>query len=190
VNPIFKYAIHTNPNDEELKMSNQEFAADFDPMSADLDQLCDAPSFDAFSNGVHKCRVNWEVKPQEGDKPGCTILKLECLEALQEGENEPGTAITKPGDKTSIYFYFKSKEGKWNEFTIGDFKVVTTGLKEAGIAGNTGAEIMANSEGAEVVVVTKRREQRDKVSKKPNGTYNTRVEAIASLASYQAAMGG
>lgn len=113
-----------------------------------LSDLADMPSIVPFPDGAHKVVITFKCD----DKKAAVMLQLTYVESLEI----PDTAAVIPsaGDKNTIYYGLKTKDGKPNEYAQGALKLVLQSLKES-FPGNSMKEIMASAEGAEVAVVTK-----------------------------------
>lgn len=117
-------------------------------LDATLDDLADMPSITPFPDGAHKVTLSFKLD----EKKVAVMLQLTYVEALEIPDTD--ATIPSPGDKNTIYFGLKTKEGKPNEYAQGALKNVLNSLKDS-YPGNSMKEIMASAEGAEVAVVTK-----------------------------------
>ena len=117
-------------------------------LDATLDDLADMPSIVPFPDGAHKVTLSFKFD----DKKAAVMLQLTYVEALEIPDTD--AAIPAAGDKNTVYYGLKTKEGKPNEYAQGALKLVLLSLKES-FPGNSMKEIMASAEGAEVAVVTK-----------------------------------
>lgn len=155
-------------------MTQAQVANIDDLLDGTLDDLADVPSFKPFPAGAHVCKLGWEIK-QIGVSPAVE-LKLTYV-STAELSNDSDTMPT-PGDTTSTAFILKTKEGKKNELAEGQWKEILNSLKEGGIEGNTPKELMAASEGLEVLVVTTiRLDKRDPQDIKPY----TQVKSVSVI---------
>ena len=112
-----------------------------------LDDLADTPSISLFPNGAHKVTVTFKTD----DAKKSVMMQMVYVEPLEL--SDPTAVAPAPGDKNSVFFNLKKKDGTANEYAQGALKNVLAPLKSLG--GNTSREIMEKSEGAEVAVVTK-----------------------------------
>ena len=117
-------------------------------LDATLDDLADMPSIVPFPDGAHKVTLNFKFD----DKKAAVILTCTYVEALEIPDTE--AEIPEVGDKNTVYFGLKNKDGKANEYAQGALKNILNSLKET-YPGNSMKEIMQSAEGAEVAVVTK-----------------------------------
>lgn len=120
-----------------------------DLLDGTLDDLADAPSFKPFPAGAHICKINWEVK-KIGESPAVELklTHVSTAELANEADVMPAA-----GDTTSVAFILKKKDGTKNELGEGQWKEILASLKEGGLQGSN-REVMAASEGMEVLVVT------------------------------------
>jgi hypothetical protein len=123
-----------------------------------LDDLADMPEFKALPAGSHRATIKWDMKEVNEQKcPDMGITVIETME-LADATATPAAA----GDKTNILFMFKKKDGSANEIGQGQFKAIMVSLSET-YGKKSPRELMAESEGAEVLITTKvRTDKRDK----------------------------
>ena len=129
-----------------------------------LDDLSDIPAFKPFPIGAHRVTINWLTK--KINEKTAIELKLTAVETLELANTTTDEPV-KAGDSTTVMYMFYKKDGKPNEIAQGQFKEVMKAL-----AGHFGAksnrELMAESEGYEVVVATGIRvDKRDANDPKP-----------------------
>lgn len=113
-----------------------------------LDDLADMPSTTHFPNGVHKVTINFVVD----DVKSSVQLQLTYIEPLEL--SDPTAAAPTPGDKNSVFFFLKKKDGSANTYAQGGLKEILLALK-SNFPGSTSKDIMQSANGAEVAVVTK-----------------------------------
>lgn len=113
-----------------------------------LDDLADMPSIALFPNGAHKVRIEFKVD----DKKSSVQLAMEYVEVLELAD--PTHTAPAPGDKSSVFYNLKKKDGTANEYSQGALKQILMSLKDH-FQGSTSKEIMTAAKGAEVAVVTK-----------------------------------
>lgn len=141
-----------------------------DLLDATLDDLADMPEFKPFPAGAHRCTISWEIK-KVSDIPSIE-LKLKAIETM-ELANPEDTPVAKD-DSTNTLFMLKKKDGNKNELGEGQWKALLKPLQEHfGTASNR--ETMEASNGAECIVVTSIRKDKDF---KNNGKIYTSVTSI------------
>lgn len=143
-------------------MTQAQVANIDDLLDGTLDDLADAPSFQPFPAGVHLVKLNWEVK-QIGNSPAIEVKFT--YQSTAELANE-GDSLPKPGDTASTAFILKKADGTKNELAEGQWKEILKSLKEGGIAGDNNRDIMANSNGADVMLVSGLRTDKNDKDKK------------------------
>jgi hypothetical protein len=127
-------------------------SADLDSLlDMDLDDLADLPEFKVFPAGAHRCIMKLEKK-MIGTHPAWELgLKLqETLELTDAAEVAP-----EAGTESSVAYMMD------NEFGQGKFKELVKPLA-AHYGVTKVAEVVEQSNGAEVVVVTKVRQNKEK----------------------------
>jgi hypothetical protein len=112
-----------------------------------LDDLADLPSISLFPNGAHKVTISFTTD----DKKGSVMLQMTYIEPLEL--SDPTATAPSPGDKNSVFFNLKKKDGTPNTYAQGALKNILGSLKNLG--GSTSREIMESAANAEVAVVTK-----------------------------------
>jgi len=117
-----------------------------------LDDLADLPEFKPFPNGAHKCTVKFERK-EINKHPAVEVgfVMIETLE-LAAGEETPSTK----GATANVAYMLD------NEIGQGKFKELMKTFSEAAGGGKKLGELMAEYQNAEVVVVTKKRANKEK----------------------------
>ena len=113
-----------------------------------LDDLADMPSIQLFPNGAHK--VSIAFKPD--NKKSSVMLTMTYIEPLEL--SDPTSVAPAPGDKNSVFFFLKKKDGTANEYAQGALKEILLALRPT-FPGSTSNEIMEAAANAEVAVVTK-----------------------------------
>lgn len=122
-----------------------------DLLDANLDDLADLPEFGVFPAGVHKVVISWEQKTVNNHPSIELKMKAIETEELSNPEDTPLTA----GDEGSVLFMLD------NEFGQGKLKQIIKPLAGATGQGQLRGIIEA-SNGMEVSVVTKVRQNKDK----------------------------
>lgn len=117
-------------------------------LDATLDDLADMPSIVLFPNGAHKVKFESKIDAKNSSVQ-ITLTYIEPLELA-----DPTSAAPAAGDKNSVFFYLKTKEGKANEYAQGALKNIVKVLQPA-LGGDTTTEVLSNAQNAEVAVVTK-----------------------------------
>lgn len=136
-------------------------------LDVSLDDIADLPSFEAFNPGAHKVTINWAFKSMdktvEGTKKSTPHVELkltslgETME-LTEPNNPELNTVPKDGDTCSTMFDIT------NEFAMGALKKAVANLETHFGTKNLKA-IITQSEGFEVVAVTKVRYGKDATTK-------------------------
>lgn len=125
-------------------------SANFDILDATLDDIADLPEFLTLPAGAHKVTINWEQKTINSH-PSLS-LNMTYIEALELAS--PDAVAPNAGDKSSCLFMLD------NEYGLGALKKATKGLAEA-LGVTKLSDIVAQSEGFEVIAVTKIRSKKD-----------------------------
>ena len=114
-----------------------------------LDDLADVPGFQTFPAGAHKVTLHWE---QVKGKPAYSA-KLTAIETIELNNAEDTPLV--PGTMSSVMYMLD------NEYGQSAFRKIIAALAEHFGAG-TNREIIEKSNGAEVIVVTKVRQNKEK----------------------------
>lgn len=144
-------------------------------LDATLDDLADVPEFKPFAKGVHRSNIKWGTKVLNGKTAiELTLTVLETMELANPEDTPP-----KPGDTTNVMFQFYKKDGQPNEIAQGQFKNIVRSLRTGFNLPETTSnrEVMAASDGAEVLAVTGIRT--DKKTDPQSPKYYTSVDEIA-----------
>lgn len=112
-----------------------------------LDDLADMPSITPFPNGVHKLKLSFKID----DKKVAVQMGIEYIELVELAD--PTSVAPAPGDKNSIYFGLKKKDGSANDYAQGALKEIVAVLAAA-FPGTT-RETLTAAEGVEVIASTK-----------------------------------
>lgn len=121
-------------------------------LDASLDDLADMPEFGTYPAGTHKVIIQWEKK--EVNKHPSLELGMKAVETVELSnptEDQPLAA----GAEGSVLFMLD------NEFSQGKLKVVLKQLAALFGGGNI-REITEASNGMEVTIVSKVRQNKDK----------------------------
>jgi hypothetical protein len=147
--------------------TNNAMASLDDLLDGTLDDLADAPAFKPFPAGAHTLKINW-ITDQPINEVPTVKLKLTHVETVElaNPEDEPAKA----GDTTEVAFMLKKKDPNdaskmiANELAQGQLKEIIASLKTGlNLETATNREVMAASEGMEVLVSTTiRTDKRDK----------------------------
>lgn len=120
-------------------------------LDSTIDDLADLPEFAIFPNGVHKVVVKWESK--EVNKHPCIELKMIAVETMELANAADIPLVA--GTESSVLFMLD------NEFGQGKIKALMQTF--AGACGTKSIrETMEASNGMEVQVVTKMRQNKEK----------------------------
>lgn len=130
-------------------------------LDAQLDDLADLPEFKTYPVGSHRCTLKFEIKEIGDAKIPSIELNLVAVETVQLA-NETEDAPLAAGDKTSVLYMLKKKDGTPNEIAQGQFKEVMKYLA-ATYGALSNRDLMAAADGSEALVTTKlRADKRDK----------------------------
>lgn len=144
-------------------MSNDIDDVDFSLLDGSVDELADLKAFAPLPAGSYKLLIGWERKAI--NNMPAVILKLENREVLElANANDVPPEV---GAKSDIAMILKTKEGKRNEMGEGQLKQVVSVLQEVFPGANI-AEVMAQSEGAEILATLKVRTNKDDPDQKYN----------------------
>lgn len=117
-------------------------------LDSTLDDLADMPSITPFPNGAHRVKLEFKVDDKKVSvQVGMTYI--ECVELA-----EPTAVSPAPGDKNTVFFNLKKKDGAANEYAQGALKELTKVLQPV-FGGSSVRETLKNAAGVEVVAVTK-----------------------------------
>ena len=120
-------------------------------LEGSIDDLADLPEFAVFPNGVHRVRIKWESK--EVNKHPALELKMTLIETVEMAN--AADPVLAAGAESSVLYMLD------NEFGQGKMKEIMKTLSAAtGTAKSK--ETMEASNGMEVQVVTKVRQNKDK----------------------------
>jgi len=117
-------------------------------LDATLDDLADMPSIQLFPNGAHKVKLEFKINAEKASVQ-TTLHYIEPLELADPTQTAPAA-----GDKNTVFFNLKKKDGSANTYAQGALKELLKPLA-AQFGGSTTTEILENSKDAEVMVVTK-----------------------------------
>jgi hypothetical protein len=117
-------------------------------LDATLDDLADMPSISLFPNGAHKVKLESKINKEKASVQ-ITMHYVEPLELA-----DPTSSTPAAGDKNSVFFNLKKKDGTANEYAQGALKEIVKVLQGT-FGGATTTEVLENAKDAEVAVVTK-----------------------------------
>jgi hypothetical protein len=146
-------------------------------LDATLDDLADIPEFKLYPEGAHKVAIHWNIGktlegvtyadgPNKGKLKQFIELKMTGIETVELPEGSTETPIEKGAEAQCLFDLA-------NEFGQGKFKACMNGLA-ASYGAKSNRELMTLSQAAEVVVVVKHRQNKEKTKK-----YLDIVELIA-----------
>lgn len=118
-----------------------------------LDDLVDLPEFANFPVGTHRAILTMGQK-KINNHPSIEI-KLKALETVELPSGSEAEPVT-PGQEVTVLYMLD------NEFGQGSFKKILRQLAEHYGKDKTNREIMADAQGAEVLVVTNLKNNKDK----------------------------
>ena len=117
-------------------------------LDATLDELADMPSIQLFPNGAHKVRLESKVNKEKVS----VQLTLHYIEPLELAD--PTSIAPASGDKNTVFYNLKKKDGTANEYAQGALKELIKVLQGT-FGGSSTSEVLENAKDAEVAVVTK-----------------------------------
>ena len=117
-------------------------------LDATLDDLADMPSISLFPNGAHKVKLEFKIDTKKVSVQ-MTMIYVEPLELADPTQTAPAA-----GDKNTVFFNLKKKDGGANEYAQGALKEIVKPL-QAQFGGSTTSEVLDAAKDAEVAVVTK-----------------------------------
>lgn len=135
-----------------------------------LDDLADMPEFRPFPPGAHRCALKMEVKKVNEQTAVEVTLTAKSTEELANADDTP----LNPGDSCNILYFLTHSNPKVAELGQGQFKNLMKPLA-AHFGAKSNRELIAESEGTEVLVVTSLRQNKDKTK-----TYTEIVEMVVA----------
>lgn len=120
-------------------------------LDAQLDDLADLPEYGVYPAGTHKVTISFEEK-EINNNPAIS-LNFELIETVEQAN--PADTPLKAGHKGNCLYMMN------NEFGQGAFKKVAKTLA-AHLGVSSIREVMEQSKGLEVEIVTKVRQNKDK----------------------------
>lgn len=122
-----------------------------------LDDLADLPEFKPFPAGTHKCTLKLEVKKIKNDT--AVEVGLTAIETVELADSSQTPLAA--GDSTNVLYFLTHSNPKVAEIGQGQFKELMKSLAEH-FGAKSNRELMADGNGAEVLVVTKQRANKEK----------------------------
>jgi len=119
-----------------------------------LDDIADMPEFKPFAAGAHVCTLKVEQKTIGDTKAPAFEVTLTVVET-QELANPEKDEAPKPGDSTNVLYMMN------NELGQGSFKKLLAAAAES-FGPKKNRELIDDLQGAEALVVTKVRMNKDK----------------------------
>lgn len=145
----------------------------FDILDGNVDDLLDWSGFQPINGGKHRVKLSCTIDGE--GKESRARISMELLETLELTNQDEG--VQEPGHKSStMYNMYSKKDGKPNQIGQGQLKSILQALRPT-FGGDTPREILANSEGAEVIVVLKVRKNKDDPDQKSNEIKSIEVAA-------------
>jgi len=117
-------------------------------LDATLDDLADMPSISLFPNGAHKVKLEFKIDSTKVS----VMVTMTYIEPLELAD--PTALVPSAGDKNSVFFNLKKKDGTANAYAQGALKEIVKVLQPV-FGGSTTSEVLEASKDAEVAVVTK-----------------------------------
>jgi CRISPR/Cas system CSM-associated protein Csm2 small subunit len=138
-----------------------------DLLDGTLDDLNDTPTFEPFRIGAHKVKISWEITSADKDNHKIPVIKLNATLIEHMELTNPEDKAQEAGSKTNVSFWLKKvDEGKLvrNDQGEGQWKDILASLR-TGLNlpdTTTNREVMAATEGMEVMLVTDIRKVKSK----------------------------
>lgn len=140
-------------------MSDKQINMDIDTLlDGTLDDLADMPEFRPFPTGIHKCTVNMEVKEVSGQR--AVEVKLTAIETVELPSGSEDTPLN-AGDSTNVLYFLTHSNPKVAEMGQGGFKELMK-VAAAHFGSKSNRELIADMNGAECLVSTTTRQNKDK----------------------------
>lgn len=117
-------------------------------LDSTLDDLADMPSISLFPNGAHKVKLEYKIDPVKVS----VMVTMHYIEPLEL--SDPTQTAPSAGDKNSVFYNLKKKDGTANTYAQGALKEIVKVLQGT-FGGSSTTEVLENSKDAEVAVVTK-----------------------------------
>lgn len=145
-------------------MTEQTINMDIDSLlDGTLDDLADLPEFKPFPPGAHRCTVSLELK-EIGDKKNKAIEV--ALTAIETVETPAGSdEVVSPGQSDKVLYFLTHDNPKVAEIGQGQFKEMMKSFAEH-FGAKSNRELMADAKGAEVLVATSLRTDKNDKTKK------------------------
>lgn len=145
----------------------------FDILDGNIDDLMDWSGFQPILGGKHRVKLSCSIDGE--GKTSRARVSMELLETLELANSEE--TAQEPGHKSStMYNMYKKADGSPNQIGQGQLKQILKALRPT-FGGDTPREILANSEGAECIVVLKVRVDRNDADNKSNEIKSIEVAA-------------
>ena len=142
-------------------MSNEQIDMLDDLLDATLEDLADAPAWQEYPPGVHRCTVEEVEQFKVNDEPKAGVkIKLKGIETVEAQDPDK---VIEPGQVTSLSFFLKHPNENVQKMGQGGFKeIMTATAAQFGTASNR--ELMEKLKGAEVLVVTDLRKDKKTIA--------------------------
>jgi hypothetical protein len=158
----------------------------FDQMDAlldgTLDDLADIPEIRVYPEGVHKVKMGWALNHTI---PNVFIEKGKESSGLKKFVQFKATAIETvelPAGSTETPLEagqpFQQLFDLTNEYAQGNFKAIMKALAAHYGAGKTNRQLLADSEGAEVLLVIKHRKDKNKKQDDGSAVVYAQIDAL------------
>lgn len=159
-------------------MNNLDAMNDMDSLlDGTLDDLADAPTFKPFAAGAHMLKIAFKTDEPINNIP---TVKVKLTHVSTEELTNPDDVAPVAGDQTEVAFMLKDKDGKANALAQGQLKELLASLKTGlGLETATNREVMAASEGLEVLAVTTVR--KSKPSAEGEIKYYTSLKSVSVI---------
>ena len=120
-------------------------------LDVSLDDIADLPEFMIFPAGAHRCTISFEAK-QIGTHPAVEA-KLVLLETVELAN--PSDSIPKEGSESNVAYMLDNEYGQGNLKKLLKPLAAHLGLSQV-------PKILEESNGTEVLVVTRQRQNKEK----------------------------
>lgn len=156
-------------------MTNEDQGTLDDILDQSIDDLADAPTFDAWPAGSYRAAVKFEEKKINNIQS--VEMKLTYRETLELSNPNSDDTPIKADATTSMLFMMRTKDGEVNEMGQGTLKKAIAQLKESGAQGDTSRQIMQYCNDMEVILTMNKKERKE--NGKGTGVYNNQIINIA-----------
>lgn len=129
-----------------------------DLLDGTLDDLADMPEFKVFPPGTHRATLTWDLAKTIGSDPKKYVeAKLTAIETVELPSGSEDTPLERGTESTCLF-------DLTNEYAQGKIKEILKSLAEH-YGAKSNRALFEESNGAEVLVVTSQRSNKEKTKK-------------------------